>query len=266
MNYHDMLEIALKATELGSKLLKSARPESIVHKSDRDLVTDVDLRIQREVTDHLTTATPNVALLGEENAPHVDIAATKYLWVLDPIDGTSNFVHGLPLCSVSLALLHHGAPIVAVTQAPFLHRTYHATKGGGAYLNGDPITARDTNTLGEAIVSMGDYATGQGADKRNQHRLALTGALAAQVERIRMFGAATLDLAFVAEGTTEACIIMSNKPWDTAAGTLIAAEAGASVTDAHGNNHNHLSTSTVAAAPAIASQLATIIENCDTTS
>ncbi|SKU49540.1 inositol-1-monophosphatase [Mycobacteroides abscessus subsp. massiliense] len=260
MNHHDMLEIALKATELGSNLLESARPESVVHKSDRDLVTDVDLRIQRDITDYLATATPNIGLLGEENAHHVDIAATKCLWVLDPIDGTSNFVHGLPLCSVSLALLQHGTPVVAVTQAPFLCRTYHAAQGDGAYLNGDPITASGTNRLDEAIVSLGDYATGPDADDRNRYRLTLTGELVTRVERIRMFGAATLDLAFVAEGVTDACIIMSNKPWDTAAGTLLAAEAGASVTDAHGNNHNHLSTSTVAAAPRIASQLASIIE------
>ncbi|MGC7304338.1 inositol monophosphatase family protein, partial [Mycobacteroides abscessus subsp. abscessus] len=79
-------------------------------------------------------------------------------------------------------------------------------------------------------------------------------------ERIRMFGAATLDLAFVAEGATDACIIMSNKPWDTAAGTLIAAEAGARITDAHGNPHTHQSAATIAAAPAIADQLAVIIQ------
>ncbi|WP_324617660.1 inositol monophosphatase family protein, partial [Mycobacteroides abscessus] len=145
-------------------------------------------------------------------------------------------------------------------------RTYHATKDGGAYVNGAPITASDTNQLTDAIVSLGDYATGPNADERNQHRLKLTAQLVARVERVRMFGAATLDLAFVAEGATDAAIIMSNKPWDTAAGTLLAAEAGATVTDAHGNPHTNQSTATIATTPGIASQLATIIENSATTS
>ena len=83
----------------------------------------------------------------------------------------------------------------------------------------------------------------------------------ARVERIRMIGAATLDLAFVAEGAIDACIMMSNKPWDTAAGTLIAREAGAHVTDAHGNPHTHQSASTIATTPAIARQLATVIQS-----
>ncbi|OHU75928.1 inositol monophosphatase family protein [Mycobacteroides chelonae] len=266
MSYRDFLETALHATALGAGILASARPGVVHKKGDRDLVTDADLEIQRQIIAHLSRATPGVDVLAEESAHRPDPAAAERLWVLDPIDGTSNFVHGLPLCAVSLALLEHGHPVVAVTRAPLLERTYHATKGGGAYLNGRPITASDTNTLDEAIVSLGDYATGQGADERNQQRLALTGTLAARAERIRMFGAATLDLAFVAEGATDACIIMSNKPWDTAAGTLIAAEAGAHITDAHGNPHTHQSAATIATAPGITTQLAAIIETSNTTS
>lgn len=261
----DLLEIALHATQLGADTLAFTHPASVHKKGDRDLVTDVDLAIQHDIADYLAHATPGIDLLAEESTHRPDPATAEQLWVLDPIDGTSNFVHGLPLCAVSLALLDHGHPVVAVTRAPLLGRTYHATKDGGAYLNGHPITASDTNTLDDAIVSLGDYATGLGADKRNQHRIALTGALAARVERIRMFGAATLDLAFVAEGATDACIIMSNKPWDTAAGTLIAAEAGARITDAQGNPHTHQSAATIAAAPGIADQLAAIIETNITT-
>ncbi|WJR34211.1 inositol monophosphatase family protein [Mycobacteroides immunogenum] len=260
MNHHDMLEIALKATALGSELLESGRPQSVVHKGDRDLVTDVDLRIQRDITDYLATAAPNVGLLGEETAHQIDIAAADYLWVLDPIDGTSNFVHGLPLCAVSVSLLHHGTPVVAVTRAPFLHRTYHAVQGNGAYLNNTTITCNAVTDLADAIISLGDYAVGPDAARRNEHRIALTTALIPRVERIRMFGAATLDLAFIAEGAIDACIIMSNKPWDTAAGTLIAAEAGAHITDADGSPHTHQSAATIATAPGITAQLATLIQ------
>jgi myo-inositol-1(or 4)-monophosphatase len=260
MRTHDnYLEIAWQAVQVGSKTLATAQPETVQHKGDRDLVTDVDLAIQHDIAEYLQTATPDIPLLAEESAQQPDIATTEWLWVLDPIDGTSNFAHGLPLCSVSLALLHRGSAVVAVTHAPLLGRTYHAVKDQGAFLNGQPISVSRTASLNEAIVSLGDYAVGHDAAAHNRQRLALTAELVTLVERIRMVGAATLDLAFVAEGALDACVMMSNKPWDTAAGALIAREAGALVTAANGEPHAHDSESIVAATPAIADELATVI-------
>ncbi|KLO28410.1 myo-inositol-1-monophosphatase [Mycobacterium haemophilum] len=264
MNNHELFETAWQATQIGAETLASAHPVSVRKKGDRDLVTDVDLRIQRDITDYLTHTTPQISVYGEESSDQPDLAAAELLWVLDPIDGTSNFVHGLPLCAVSLALLHHGEPLIAITRAPLLNRTYHAIKNEGAYLNGEAIAASGTTDLVDAIVSMGDYAVGHEASARNQRRLGLTAALVPRVERIRMFGAATLDLAFVAEGATDACVIMSNQPWDTAAGTLIAREAGATITDADANPHTHQSSSTIASAPRIVQQLTSIIEAANT--
>jgi myo-inositol-1(or 4)-monophosphatase len=266
MNNDELFETAWQATQIGADILASAHPQSVRKKGDRDLVTDVDLRIQRDITNYLAHATPQISIYGEESSSRPDLAAAELLWVLDPIDGTSNFVHGLPLCAVSLALLHHGEPTIALTRAPLLNRTYHAIRHHGAFLNGDPIAASGTTDLVDAIVSMGDYAVGDDASARNQRRLALTAALVPRVERIRMFGAATLDLAFLAEGATDAAIIMSNKPWDTAAGTLIAREAGATTTDANANPHTHQSTSTIATAPGITQQLTGIIETISSSS
>jgi myo-inositol-1(or 4)-monophosphatase len=263
MTIDDLFDIAWQATQIGADILASAQPTSVRDKGDRDLVTDVDLRIQRDITSHLAQAAPDIALFSEESADRVAPPDVEHVWVLDPIDGTSNFVHGLPLCAVSLALLRHAEPVIAITRAPMLSRTYHAIRGRGAFLNGVPIKARHTIGLNEAIVSLGDYAVGPGATTRNQRRLTLTAALIPRVERIRMFGAATLDLAFVAEGATDACVIMSSKPWDTAAGTLIAREAGASITDTAGRPHTSQSASTVASAPGIAQQLAAIIDGAD---
>jgi myo-inositol-1(or 4)-monophosphatase len=256
----DLLEIAWQATQIGANTLRTSQPSSVHHKGDRDLVTDIDLAIQQDIADYLTQTTPDIGLLAEESLQQPTISTTEWLWVLDPIDGTSNFVHGLPLCSVSLALLHCGRTVVAVTHAPLLGRTYHAIKDNGAFLNGQPITTSRTERLNEAIVSLGDYAVGPEAAAQNQHRLALTAELIPRVERIRMIGAATLDLAFVAEGAIDACVMMSNKPWDTAAGALIAREAGAHITDAHGNPHTYQSDSTIATTPAIAHQLATVMQ------
>jgi myo-inositol-1(or 4)-monophosphatase len=265
-SHHDFLEIAWQAAQIGSETLGTSQPGTVRHKGDRDLVTDVDLSIQHDIADFLTQTTPDIALLAEESPQQPDIATAEWLWVLDPIDGTSNFAHGLPLCSVSLALLHRGHAVVAVTHAPLLGRTYHAVKDSGAFLNGQPISASRTGTLNEAIVSLGDYAVGPDSTFHNQQRLALTAELVPLVERIRMVGAATLDLAFVAEGALDACVMMSNKPWDTAAGTLMAREAGALVTDAYGDPHTHESASTVAATPAIADRLAAVIQATNTLS
>jgi myo-inositol-1(or 4)-monophosphatase len=264
MKADDLFDIAWQATQIGADILTSSHPITVTKKGDRDLVTDVDLRIQSEVTSSLTRAAPHIAVLSEELSDQPDVTAAEYLWVLDPIDGTSNFVHGLPLCTVSLALLQHAQPVIAITRAPMLARTYHAVAGGGAFRNGEPITASSTTDLADAVVSLGDYAVGPGAADRNQRRLSLTAALVPRVHRIRMFGAATLDFAFVAEGVTDACIIMGNKPWDTAAGTLIAQEAGALVTDAVGRLHTYQSESTAASAPDITRQLTAVIEQTST--
>jgi myo-inositol-1(or 4)-monophosphatase len=156
--------------------------------------------------------------------------------------------------------MYRGTTVVAVTQAPLLGRTYHAVEDQGAFLNGRPINVSHSNRLSEAIVSLGDYAVGHEAATHNESRLALTAELVPRVERIRMIGAATLDLAFVAEGALDACVMMSNKPWDTAAGTLIAREAGAHVVDAQGNPHTHRSASTIATTPGIARELATVVQ------
>src|ERR1700690_2450587 len=156
----DFLEIAWQATQIGADTLGSSHPGSVHHKGDRDLVTDIDLAIQRDIADYLIQTTPDIELLAEESQHQPNIDTAEWLWVLDPIDGTSNFVHGLPLCAVSLALLHCGRTVVAVTRAPLLGRTYHAIKDNGAFLNGQPITTSHTDSLNEAIVSLGDYAVG----------------------------------------------------------------------------------------------------------
>jgi myo-inositol-1(or 4)-monophosphatase len=258
--HQDFLEIACDAAQIGAKTLKTSHPDTVQHKGDRDLVTDIDLAIQRDIDDYLGKTTPDIPLLAEESVDLPDINTAEWLWVLDPIDGTSNFVHGLPLCSVSLALMYRGTTVVAVTHAPLLGRTYHAIEDEGAFLNGQPINVSHSNRLAEAIVSLGDYAVGHEAAAHNESRLALTAELVPRVERIRMIGAATLDLAFVAEGALDACVMMSNKPWDTAAGTLIAREAGAHVVDAQGKLHTHRSASTIATTPGIAGELATVVQ------
>ena len=259
-----LLPVAMQAVATATELMRTRRPASLTEKADRDLVSDVDLAIERAVRARLQAATPGIGFLGEEEGRSGD-PGTGWLWTLDPIDGTSNFAHAIPLCACSLALLRDGRPVLAVIDAPFLGQRYHAIEGHGAYDGASPLAVSTTTRLRDAVVAIGDYATGHGADRKNETHLAATIQLAPRVHRIRMLGTAALDLAWVAAGHLDASITLSNKPWDTAAGVLLAREAGATVTDANGQPHTLHSAATIAAPAPLISQLVALIRAADLT-
>ena len=160
--------------------------------------------------------TPGIGFLGEEEgftgSTGPDYGLT---WVLDPVDGTVNFVHGLPLCAVPLGLVRRRRPVLGVIEAPFLGTRYHAAEGDGAYADGEPIRASGVATLADAVVAVGDYAVGADAEPANRLRLAVTARLVPRVQRIRMLGTAALDLAWLAHGRLDALVMLANNPWDT---------------------------------------------------
>ncbi|WP_280407481.1 inositol monophosphatase family protein [Nocardia brasiliensis] len=249
----ELLRIARTAVAIGGELLRTAETGTVHNKDgDRDFVTDLDLRIQDTLQKFLATEAPAVDFLGEEDSGQTQLqdTAARYRWILDPIDGTSNFIHGIPLCAVSLALTCENEPVIGVIGAPLLGVEYYSSAGAGAFeLDGSGtrrLTPRTSSSLSQAVVSIGDYATGAGALGKNARRLALTAALAARVERVRMLGTAALDLAWVAQGRTDACVLLSNKPWDTAAGVALVRESGGRVVDAHGADYRLDSDSVVA--------------------
>ncbi len=155
------------------------------------------------------------------------------------------------MCATSLALLRDGRPVLGVIDAPFLAERYHAVEDHGAWNGTRPLAASTTASLRDAIVAIGDYATGREATRKDQARLAATIALTSRVHRIRMLGTAAIDLAWVADGRLDASITLGNLPWDMAAGVIIAREAGAAVTDLDGTPHTAHSAATIAAAPAL---------------
>src|SRR5690349_2393964 len=154
-----LLPVAFQAAEIAADMMRTRRPTSLTEKHDRDLVSDVDLAIERQVRAHLAAATPGIGFLGEEEGES-GAPASGWLWTLDPIDGTSNFAHRIPLCATSLALLHNGRPLLGVIDAPFLGLRYHALDGHGAYAGDARMAASSTNRLKDAVVAVGDYATG----------------------------------------------------------------------------------------------------------
>ncbi|SDM85813.1 myo-inositol-1(or 4)-monophosphatase [Lentzea albidocapillata subsp. violacea] len=199
--------------------------------------------------------------MGEEEGRSDASTDSPYVWGLDPIDGTANFVHGVPLCGVSLALLQGDRTVIGVISLPYLDLHYSAVLGGGAFVNGKKLEASKTAELSKSIVAIGDYALGEDAADKNRQRIALTAELAAQVERVRMFGSAAHDLAWLAEGRVDGAVVMSNKTLDLAAGILIAREAGALVLDSSGDDHTMTSAHTIAAAPGIAEELLSLVQS-----
>jgi myo-inositol-1(or 4)-monophosphatase len=239
--------------------VRTQRPGHLTQRGDRDYASEVDFEVEHAVRQLLLEATPMVGFVGEEEGSAGRQGDTW--WTLDPIDGTVNFAHDVPLCGVSLALVHDDQPVVGVIDLPFLGSRYWAVAGDGAHHNGQQIHTREVARLEDALVSIGDYAVGVGADEKNRIRVALTERLAGRVLRVRMFGSAAIDLAWPASGRTDARLTLSNKSWDMAAGVIIAREAGARVVDHDGTEHTAESAATVAATPLLCDELLAILDD-----
>ena len=205
-------------------------------KGERDYVTEIDKHIEKAVRDALAKITPDIPFLGEEfggRNPHNGLC-----WVLDPIDGTVNFMRGSPLCGISLALLEDGVAQIGIIDFPFLKERFSAQQGSGATLNGIKLPGPQGRLTHEAVVGVGDFATGPDSSLRNAATMKLMDKLASQVLRVRMLGTAAAQLAWLAAGRLDISITLSNKPWDVQAGILIAKESGCEIFDITGDAHS----------------------------
>jgi myo-inositol-1(or 4)-monophosphatase len=256
-----LLSVGRRAVGVAAELIRTRRPAAVNAKADRDPVTDVDLAVERTVRDLLAEATPGIGFLGEEEGRSGDPARAPRTWVLDPIDGTVNYAAGSPLCAVSLALLEEGQPVLGVIDLPFLGQRYWATAGGGSFVNGEPVPANARpRMLSDAIVALGDFATGPDAAEQNDLQLRLVRLLAGRALRIRMLGSAAIDLAWLAAGRHHASVTLCNRSWDMAAGVVIAREAGATVADLDGSGYSLTSRSVIAAAGRLGEELLATVE------
>jgi myo-inositol-1(or 4)-monophosphatase len=259
--YNDLLAVACDAVDAAREIFLTRSPGSLTAKGDRDMASEVDYAIERRLAALLEEKTPTLGFLGEEGSDRS--AAAELRWTLDPVDGTVNFVHGSPLCGISLGLLRGSTPVLGVVDLPLLGLRYTATEDGGAYRDGRRLAVSEVATLDEAVVAIGDYAVGVNAVEKNRTRLAITERLAASAQRVRMHGSAAIDLAWLAEGRIDGVAIMSNKPWDTAAGAIIAREAGARIVDVDGSPHTSASRATIAANPALLPDLLKMITDVE---
>ncbi|MGZ0150562.1 inositol monophosphatase family protein [Kribbella sp. WER1] len=233
MDLAELLKVAQAAVARGRAVTESMAPGVLTSKGDRDMASEVDFAVEREVRAFLERETPDLGVLGEEEGGATD--GTR--WVLDPVDGTVNFIHGVPLWAISLGLIHEGRAVAGVIDHPALNTTYVAAEGLGATCNGTPIRGSECADLSEALVAVGDYAVGPNAEQVNADRIALTQRLYPRVQRLRMIGTAATALTWTAHGYFDALIMFSNKPWDTMAGVAICREAGVTVLDLDGTDH-----------------------------
>ncbi len=224
-------ELAIEAGRLISASL--GRAAMVDRKSAVDLVTEVDRQAEALIKDGLASAFPQTPIVAEETAGN-ERPSGPY-WCVDPLDGTTNFVHGLPHCAVSIALVGDDGPVVAVVHDPCKQETFAATRNGPATLNESPITVSGAESLDEALLVTGfPYNRRQNLDFYLTYFRLFLG----HARDVRRLGSAALDLCYVAAGRFDGFWEWGLHPWDTAAGWLIAERAGGLVTDFSGARHD----------------------------
>ena len=221
------LELARKA---GEELRQGfGHVKQIRRKGAVDLVTEYDLRSERLILEAIRRAFPQDAILSEEAG---QVSLGDVCWMVDPLDGTTNFAHALPMFCVSIACTQHGAPALGVIYDPLREELFQALAGGGASLNGEPLRVSETGSLQEALLVTGfpyDIRTNPRNNLDHYSRLALLSL------GVRRLGSAALDLAYVAAGRFDGYWELRLNPWDWAAGVLLVQEAGGRVTDFRGS-------------------------------
>jgi myo-inositol-1(or 4)-monophosphatase len=214
------------AREAGAILREGLEhPREITFKGRADLVTDIDLRSERLIVHALNEHFPDHAVVGEEGGGSAD---ARYVWLVDPLDGTTNYAHGYPVFGVTLALLEQGEIVLGVTYDPLRDECFTAERGKGAWLNGRQLRVSGTPTLRTALLSTG-FPYHRFHDARDN--VAQLSAVLQHCQGIARSGSAALDLAYVAMGRSDGHWEISLKPWDCAAGALMIREAGGRVTN-----------------------------------
>jgi myo-inositol-1(or 4)-monophosphatase len=242
---NEFLKIGVTAARLaGDVILKNLGKLSasdVQTKQAFDFVTKVDRWSEAVILATIREKFPSHAFLAEETLKQAD--AGTYRWIIDPLDGTTNYIHGFPVFSVSIALEYGGEIVMGIVFDPLRDELFHAIKGGGAFLNNQEIRVSGVNTLGGSLI-----ATGFPFRAKDMIDLYLSAFrnIFFEVSDIRRAGSAAVDLAYVAAGRFEGFFELNLGPWDMAAGSLLITEAGGAVTD-FGGGHDFLSTGNIVA-------------------
>ena len=256
----DYQELLLAVRNTREIILNKERQKQIKTKGVGDFVTQVDLAVQTYLKDFLEERYPEIQFMGEEK-DNGDVDRQKPMWLLDPIDGTSNLIFGLQHSGVSLALYNGEDLQFGVIYDPFKDELFHAIRGEGSYLNGEPIRVQQADGLKDCLFY---YGTNPYIRKSKQRFKELIGEVTSRCIDIRRMGSAALDLAHVACGRGGGYIEQDLKPWDIAAGIILVEEAGGIITDFHGNRIDPTGKSdTLCGAPAVHEEMLELVAAYD---
>jgi len=230
---------ALEAGHLLNQLF--GRVKQISKKSEIDLVTEADLQSEKLIIDRISGSFPQDSIIAEETGESRHLP--ERVWLIDPLDGTTNFAHRFPFFAVSIALEVEREIVLGVVFNPHWNEHFEAVKGTGAFLNRDPIKVSQTGEMGDALLATGfPYDVHQ-----NPHRvLNLLKKMLTRAQGIRRPGSAAIDLCYVAAGRLDGFWEEGLKPWDTAAGSIILSEAGGQLSTYEGKPYSPYSDSIVA--------------------
>jgi len=249
---------AIEAARISGAVLMSrrgGRPTGIDEKGQHDYVTDVDRASQRAVIDFLRRARPDDAILAEEQESHP--GTSGYQWILDPLDGTTNYIHDYPFFAVSLGVWASEAGVAGVVFDPLREELFQAERGAGAWLNGKRLKVAGASALaGSLLVTGFPFRDLPRIDAyvRSFHDLM------PRCAGIRRDGSAALDLCYVASGRVDGFWEMGLSPWDLAAGVVIVQEAGGTVSDYLGGTAFMQSGNIVAGAPGLHAELLEVLQ------
>ena len=254
---HPMLNIAVKAARRAGNLIHRAADNidhlTVTKKSNADYVSEVDKAAERTIIETILDVYPTHAILAEESGSQGE---SEYLWIIDPLDGTTNFLHGYQQYSVSIALQHNGVLTQAVIYDPTKNDLFTATRGRGAFLNDRRIRVSKRGELADSLIGTGfPYS-------KFDHLDAYMDILRDMMKKtagLRRPGSAALDLAYTAAGRYDGFFETGLKPWDIAAGCLLITEAGGLVSDLQGNDSYLKSGHLCAGNPRVFAQMLQVI-------
>lgn len=220
----------LAAKEAGKIIEKNFRKvNQVSFKKDSSLLTKIDLKSEKTVIQIIKNNFPAHSILSEEKGGKI---GKEYTWIIDPLDGTTNYTRNIPFFSISISLVYRRTPILGVVFNPINKELYFAEKGKGAFLNGKRIKVSQQQILSKAVILFNKYRAKE--DFRKLHRI--LGIIGEKCPVFRILGSVTLALCYLASGRADVCFALGMNPWDLSAGVLIIKEAGGKLTNLEGKD------------------------------
>ena len=250
------LEVACNAAETAGKILSPmfGRVKHVIKKGSIDLVTEADLEAEKSILKIIRHNFPKDNILSEEAGKHTN--SSERTWLVDPLDGTTNFAHGFPFFAVSIALEVKNEIVLGVVYNPYLDEHFVAAKGTGSYLNKKQVQVSKTQGLGESLLATGFPYN---IHEKSEKVLELFKKMITRAQGLRRPGSAAIDMCYVAAGRLDGFWESDLKPWDTAAGTIILKEAGGKISTFDGKPYSPYLKSIVAANPCIHDEMLRVL-------